>query len=112
MHIKGMSIPMTMITLMIKSITLMTIMTTGTATRFLTGTTMTTPKIPMKGMIRTYIPMSMITGTEKLKTVHLRTYTTTVMIFFMRTIIPTIRSMRVWYIRFSVIPCGTGLALF
>ena len=46
---------------------------------------------------------------EKLKTVHLRTYTTTVMIFFMRTIIPTIRSMRVWYIRFSVIPWGTGL---
>ena len=110
MHIKGMSIPMTMITLMIKSITLMTIMTTGTATRFLTGTTMTTPKTLMKSTIGISMPTGMNTG--GLKTVHLHTYTSMAMIFFMRTIIPTIRSMRVWYIKFSVIPCGTGLAPF
>jgi hypothetical protein len=62
MHIKGMSIPMTMITLMIKRITLMTIMTTGTATRFLTGTTMTTPKTLMKSMIGISMPTGMNTG--------------------------------------------------
>ncbi len=85
-------------------------MTMGTTTELLTGTTMTTPKTLMKSMIGISMPTGM--NTEGLKTVHLRTYTTTAMIFFMRTITPTIRSMRVWYIKFSVIPCGTGLAPF